>query len=543
MIGLAHYSGTPTTLDLNGPFLRFTSEPSGQIVDDGGSVTLSGIATAEFKGNTDATNTGTISYQWYRDGVALQDGTNISGSGTTTLTLSNLSNPGDTGKSFVLRADYVPSAYQSSSPVTAGTARSTGYAPNGPLDTATSAVVTVNPTITIDTQPSDNTSAQAQNATFTVGASVSDGSDSTLTYQWYVDGNLVSDSATVSGSTTPTLTISSPDVSTRTVRVIISHPTAGNSPVTSNDATWNVISSNSVVSYDLVNDFGNYYGTVNDINLFDTPLTLVADPANSTRSISLWAPQKDVKVRVTMAAGAGSDRNGNRGGYGGKSVFEFTLSQNTEYVIKLGSSTMPTGGAGGGGGAAYIFKKGQLLVALGGGGGAGTSGRGGDGGGVGVAGENGAGQNSGAGGILYADGTLPIIGIFPGGNTYGGVAWGSPVPGRVSGCTIGGYYRTISPCSDVGETQWRGAQGNSVSQTATIQRGYKAGLGHRNNAGNGSGYQGGGGSGATGGAAAVATGGGGGGGSGYSNGEVTVISTQLGGNTSINAFITLEAVA
>ena len=73
MIGLGFYNSTPTSLDLNGPFLRFTSEPESETVNDGGSVTLSGIATAEFKHNPTTipgefvTNTGSISYQWYID--------------------------------------------------------------------------------------------------------------------------------------------------------------------------------------------------------------------------------------------------------------------------------------------------------------------------------------------------------------------------------------------------------------------------------------------------------------------------------------------
>ena len=51
MIGLGFYNLTQTTTDLNGPFLRFTSEPDSETVNDGGSVTLTGIATAEFKHN------------------------------------------------------------------------------------------------------------------------------------------------------------------------------------------------------------------------------------------------------------------------------------------------------------------------------------------------------------------------------------------------------------------------------------------------------------------------------------------------------------
>jgi len=539
MIGFAHYSGTPTTLDLNGPFLRFTSEPSAVTVDDGGSVTLSGIATAEFKGNPAATNTGTISYQWYRDGVALEDGTNISGSGTTTLTLSNLSNPQDTGKSFVLRANYVPSAYQSSSPVTAGTARSTGYAANGPLDTETSAVVTINPTIAINTQPSDATAAQAQDATFTVSASASDGSS--LSYQWYVNGSPVSNSETVSGATSPTLTISSSTVSTNSVYVVITHPTAGNSPFTSNTATWSVVFARSIIQYDEINGSGTYFSGGSQ-NVFDSPLTLTGDSTNASIIYSVWAPERDVKVRITMAAAAGVSRNGNRGGYGGQSVFELTLEQGVEYTLKLGSQSQPTGGANGGGGGAFLYRKGQLLVALGGGGGAGTSGRGGDGGGVNIAGESGFGRNAGTGGFSYSVGSLPVTGFFPGGSVYGPANWNAETGGRVSGCPSGSDYfrRLYSPCGDTETNKFRDINGSLIRQTSVISRGFKSGLGHRNNGGNARGDNGGGGSGTVGGNAGTGNASGGGGGSGYSNGEVTVISTQLGGNSSIDAFITFE---
>jgi hypothetical protein len=82
--------------------------------------------------------------------------------------------------------------------------------------------------------------------------------------------------------------------------------------------------------------------------------------------------------------------------------------------------------------------------------------------------------------------------------------------------------------------------GSIASQTAVIQRGYKAGTGYRNNGGNGGGNEGGGGSGAYGGNAAVGDGSGGGGGSGYTDGSIAVISTRLGGNNSTNAFARIE---
>jgi len=547
MIGLGFYNVTQTTTDLNGPFLRFTSEPDSETVNDGGSVTLTGIATAEFKHNPTTipgervTNTGAIAYQWYIEGIAAQDVSGkISGSQTNELTLSNLVSPTDNGKTAFLRATYTGSAYQSEEgAVTAGIAASTGNGVNQPLDTNAVTVV-INPTITIDTQPQDATAAQGLNATFTVVASTSDDSD--VTYQWNQDGNPLSNSSTVSGANSPTLTISSTTIGTSTITVTISHPTAGNSPVTSDGATYTVLSARTIIEYYQHSDTGSLFGSGSQ-NLFDGSLTITADPNNATRTTSFHSPEKDIKVKITMAAGAGASRNGNRGGQGGRSVFEVTLEQNQEYILKLGAQTMPTGGTNGGGGAAYIYKKGRLIVALGGGGGAGTNGRGGDGGGIGIAGETPPGSN-GTGGQTFATGTIPTIGVFPGGGVYGGVNWTSPSGGRISGCTPGNDYFTsrFSACGDMGQQQFRASNGSVIQGTPTIERGYKPGIGHRNNGGNGSGNEGGGASGAQGGNAATSGGRGGGGASGYTSGDVTVIEAQLGGNSSTNATVTFEYV-
>lgn len=527
MIGLGFYNSTPTTLDLNGPFLRFTSEPESETVNDGGGVTLSGIATAEFKGNPSATNTGFISYQWYLDGAALNDGNDVSGSGTNELTLSNLSSPADSGKSLFLRAEYVPSAYQSEEgAVTAGIARSTGFAPNAPVDT-TNSIITINPTITINTQPQDATAAQGQDAVFTIDVSTSDGSD--VTYQWNVGGSPVSDSSTVSGSNTPTLTLSDTNIGTQTVSVTVTHPTAGNSPVTSDDADYVVVSARSIVSWDIFADSGSYTGGGSK-NLFEGSQTF-STASGTYPGISLYAPEKDTKVRFTINAAAGGGRNGNRGGEGGKSVFEFTLTKGVEHMFKFSD------------GPVYMYRKGRLIVAIGAGGVAGNSGRGGDGGGIGVAGENGQGRSGGSGGSSFPTGTLPTIGVFPGGSVFGGMNWNAPDGGRVSGCPMGSpYYRNnYGPCDDVGTAKYRTTSGSEISQTAIIERGFKPGLGHRNNGGNGSGGNGGGGSGAAGGSAG-SNDSGGGGASGYSSGDVTVISTQLGGSTSQSPTVTLEYV-
>jgi hypothetical protein len=104
------------------------------------------------------------------------------------------------------------------------------------------------------------------------------------------------------------------------------------------------------------------------------------------------------------------------------------------------------------------------------------------------------------------------------------------------------YFRDrYGPCDDIGIAKYRVDSGSEISQTASIERGFKPGIGHRNNGGNGSGGSGGGASGAVGGNAG-SNDSGGGGASGYSSGDVTVISAQRGGNTSQSAFITMEYI-
>ncbi len=536
MIGLGFYNAHNTTLDINGPFLRFTDEPASTTANDGGSVTISGTAVAEYKHNPSTipgervTNTGEIKYQWYIDGVAAQDVTDrISGSQTNEITISNLVSPTDNARSVFLRATYEGSAYQSESgAITAGIARSTGNGVNEPLDTS-AAIVTVNPTISITTQPVDATAAEGLNATFTVVAAASDGSD--VSYQWNKDGVALLDSDTVSGSNTPTLTISESDKGTSDITVTISHPTAGNSPFISDTAVFTVVSSRDIVSYLQHDGSGNFFAS-GEQNLFDAPFTITANPANAQRLTSFYAPEKDVILKITMAAGAGQDKNGNKGGEGGKSEFVITLEQNQEYVVKLGSTSAPTGGANGGGGSAVLYKKARVLVALGGGGGAGSSSKGGKGGGIGLAGENGTGRGAGASGATITTGNLSISGQARSGST-GGI---------LSACTIGSKVlrNLYSPCDDYGLSKFLNYFAEPMEESPTIQRGFKGGTAYRNNGGNGSGNEGGGGSGANGGNAATSSGSGGGGGGGYTSGEVTVLSTELGGNTSGNAFITFE---
>ena len=119
-------------------------------------------------------------------------------------------------------------------------------------------------------------------------------------------------------------------------------------------------------------------------------------------------------------------------------------------------------------------------------------------------------------------------------------------PGRTIRCTKGVYWaqQGIGACDNMAGTNvFRLSDGTIVTNTSLITRGFKAGYNimqtgaadrtHIDGGG------GGGGNGATGGSEGGT--GGGGGGSGYQDGSVTVVDTQLGGSTG-NAKVVLRVV-
>jgi len=541
-----------TTLDLNGPELSFTTQPVGVATSvASGIATFTGIATATFPSNqsTRSTNTGSIAYRWYAGTTALvdgslSDGTTATGTGTTTLTLSGLTSPDNDQATIFLRADYVPSAYES------------GLTPNAfnePVDSNVG-IITVFPTVSITTQPVNREIVEDVNTTFSVVASASDSTDSSLSYNWYLNGSSLSDSSLVSGSRTDTLTIKTEDPSLSRVYCEVSHPTAQPGIVTSTEANLDVFSARALINYEKLGSGEVYETGSRDIGV-SGGLIFPAVASRSARIINLWSSEQDVDVKITMGGCNGDSRNGYRGGAGGLSVFKMTMKKDFEYIVKLGVTDSRGGGArggnNGGGGLAVIYEKAKVLAVCGGGGGAGVSGRGGDGGGVNVVGENGSGPNAGSGGAYIGVGDLPPRGETQAGRTgdedFDNDSSGG---GRLSGCTIGLYYNQqgIAPCDDIGsETDtepFRTNTGNIYSNTRLI-RGYKAGQGHRNNGGAGSGNGGGGGGGARGGTG-TSSNGGGGGASGYQSGQIELLpssvlptGTRQGGN-SANAFFSIE---
>ena len=526
-------------LDLNGPILSFTTNPTGVgstgVVSGGtggGSVSLTGIATATFP--TSANNAGSIAYQWYEQGVgALSDSTNVTGTATTTLTLSNLITPDDNNRKFFLEADYVPSYYV------------TGNATNEPLNSGIG-TVTVDPLIKITGQPSNVSVLSGEDAAFIIDAEST--GDDDLTFQWQLDGSDVTDGTdtkdgvitTISGATTNTLILNS-DASgiTYTVNCVVSSATASNSPITSDEVTYTPqnVATFSIVSIEEISPNTSTASTSEvDLNNGEHTFTIAESSSSDDDVVQLYsffAKEKDLDVEMDLYGGGVGNNIGGEGGY---SRVRFTMNHNQEFVIAglIDSINTP-----------FVYRKGALMVCVGEGGKAGVAGKSaGDGGGVGVAGQTNFGADgSGLGGGVVSNGQLTLSGIF--GST---VSASTLYPGDLQGqgnnggqtirCTKGVYWaqQGVGACDDIAAetiaatSKFRLSDGTEVTNSAEIVRGYKAGYNIMQTAGAGiNAFRGG--NGATGGHGGFRQDAGGGGGSGYSDGTVTIVSTQLGGST------------
>ena len=552
-----------TALDLNGPTLGMQSQPVGTSCSvASGIATFIGIGTAIFPAGQTArnTNSGTITHQWHQVGVgALTDGTNITGSGTTTLTLSGLTSPTDNQNEYFCKIGYDPSDLSPN-------------AINEPFDSS-SAKVTVSPVISITTQPENVTIEQGNPATFSVVASTSDSSDQDLRYQWVMDGENLQDGRSiildrgqtvVSGAESPTLSIEKTFTDFNKLFCKVSHATANPGIVTTTQANLDITSPRFLLAYQRFGDGSTSLADSGQRELKSLgALSFRADTDPNNRIVVVHAPESDIDVKITMGGAAGEDFGTSEGGEGGISVFKVTFKKGDEYLIKLGVNPgqggAPRGGsrssrAGGGGGLAAIYHKGKLIAVCGGGGGAGSSNNGGDGGGLQVEGQDGfGGGNVGRGGETITQGLLPTGGMTQAGRTGpNDFDSNSTGGGRIGGCTVGSsWWRNegFSPCQDVpGATRFRNSEGILNTATALLSRGFKSGQGYINNGGAGGGTGcGAGGAGANGGSGALSVGRGGGGASGYASDEVELLSssvlssgTRLGGNDGV-AFISFEA--
>ena len=335
---------------------------------------------------------------------------------------------------------------------------------------------------------------------------------------------------TVSGTKTPTLTIKSDIVGIQTIRCTVSNVNATNSPIISNVVNFATVSDTQQFNIN-VEAITNTTALISSINLFNGDYQFLVTSTDivenlSTNLYSFYAPDRNINVEMDLYGGRGSDKGSYAGGEGGFSRIRFTMLRNTEYVIAglISSINAP-----------FLYRKASLIAAVGGGGNAGTSGKGGFGGGVNIGGQSGFGRDNGSGGTIITAGNLPANGIFGSATNLTAVSPDtkavSPNGGRVLSCPRGVYWRQqgFSACLDVGTTQFRLSDGTILTNTGSIVRGFKVGYGINETAGDETTNGGRGGNGATGGNGGIN--GGGGGGSGYTDGSVTVVSTQQGGST------------
>ena len=265
-------------------------------------------------------------------------------------------------------------------------------------------------------------------------------------------------------------------------------------------------------------------------------------------AICLYAGEQDIDVEIDMYGGIGVDPGtAGAAGEGGYSKIRFTMKKDEEYVLTGLFSAIN---------APFLYRKGTLIAVVGAGGDCGSGGGGGFGGfggGINLGGQGATGQGGGTGAGRLAAGTLPSAGLFGTNTNIKAVnpdqnhedVFGSANPtagGRTIPCTRGVYWRDQgkAPCEDLGTIKFRNSDGTEVSNTAEITRGYKAGYNIIQTKGGGEDGNDGG-AGATGGGGGTNSGGGGGG-SGYTDGSITVVSTQQGGSQFTTAKVIMRIV-
>ena len=495
----------------------------------------------ELTGLTPPANKGSVDYRWHEVGVGpLSDSATVTGTATTTLTLSNLRTPTDNGRQFFLQVDYDPQTA-----VGIGSTTITGNAPNEPFNSGI-ATVTVTPLVEITTQPVLTSTFPNVATDITVVASLTDNSfGDDIQYQWQLDSSDVSNGTItkngvdtiVAGATTPTLTLTSNNSGIGYVaRCRVSSATASNSPIVSDSAIYTVNVPTNVINIEAIKNAGTQ-AVLSSVDLSTGDIILTAATSSTATDFflySLYAPNKDVDVEMDLYGGKGDNfgnlaTTGRVGGSGGRSTIRFTMQQNEEYIIAGLTEAVNT---------PFVYRKGALMVCVGQGGAGGQSGSGGNGGGVDVDGQAGNGTGSSTGNSRPLSGSLSNQGTF-------GSAFQSPTlypgdsqepsssvnGGKTISCTKGVYWaqQGVAPCADItGNSQIRLSNGTIITNSASITRGYKvgyniiqtAGINQTSNCGKG-------GNGATGGNGAITLGGGAGG-SGYTDGSVTVVSTQQG---------------
>lgn len=178
-----------TSQEVSPPVLSFTVQPTDTTIDYNGSASLVATATAKNPA-TNTASSGLLSYQWYRNGGLMSGETN------STLTLTNQ----------IEAASYYCI-------VTYTQVGNKAPAINSPIKSNT-ITTTIRNYISITTQPSNKTITTGNSHTFNIVAIANDGNNSSLRYQWYVNG---AQSTSTIGGTTSSLTLTTPAIGSYSV--------------------------------------------------------------------------------------------------------------------------------------------------------------------------------------------------------------------------------------------------------------------------------------------------------------------------------------
>lgn len=378
-------------------------------------------------------------------------------------------------------------------------------------------------------------------------------------------GALKSVATTISGASTPKLTIFSNDENFGgSIICKLSADNVQESPVYSNSISYDVTPARNILEFEAYTNDNKYKSVTSDIELLGEFVLNAETFGSEYGIIQFHARDKDFTVRLTMNAAKGKPQYPVRlgdpvtqtptgaiyadGGDGGKSVIDIKLNRNEEYTI-LGISNND---------ALFLYRKANLIAVIGKGGNGGRDGAGGKGGGVNVNGEGGlggAGRPGLAGQVItptltgvwgsQANRLVPLPTLYSGDTICGD---GNPNEGqrrtdggRTISCTKGRHFidQGIAPCSDIstGEVQFTNADGTLVQDSSPLYRGFKAGYTVTVTGGAFDSECGDGGAGVNGGGGGRSGTTGGGGGAGYADGSVEVVSSTLGGNNTTNSFI------
>ena len=577
MSPLSIYRHIPTVLDLNGPTLSFTTQPTGVTTTIGLACTFTGIATVSFPAGTAIE--GNISYQWYNytDGSAVTDGnrnnsrggiSTFSGAQTTSLTIVNPQFVEDHNEEFYLEADFKPVGYWQPGNESPN--------PNAINDKLNSDIVKlqVPARLEIVLQPLPQLeSSSSILESFNINATLTDPTlNSLIQYQWKIDGNnLTDDGENTIGARSKNLKIKR-SAGTYSISCSVSHPDALPSPILSDDVAYVTARPTNTIYSQIIKDFDDPGGPISvqetlTIDLSAGPVNLVGrefnvnpdddtDIKNPSFLNFLYTKDGDADLLIEIAAAGGSSYSGNRGGRGGWSLLRLQMVENMEYLVDLGSNNAAYSPWGGliyttnqnrgtyGGGGAFLYKQNRPIAVMGGGGGAGENGRGGDGGAANQEGESGGGRQGGLGGGANNPSGRDISpqgrgnDIFSPTNIGQDARLGETTAACISpdGFTDIFRNRGLSDCEAYGANALvpfqKSSDGTVVSNSAELYRGFRTGAAGRINGGWGlDGKGGAGGAGSRGGDGAISNGDGGGGGAGWADaGEVDILESRPGIN-------------